>query len=64
VYAFGKQALLVGQSDAAIVDATTPSAPSLTRKLPLVASPSCVDVREHTALLTLGSQGVQWLSLD
>jgi hypothetical protein len=29
------------------------------RKLPLVASRSYVDVREHTALLTLGSQGVR-----
>jgi uncharacterized secreted protein with C-terminal beta-propeller domain len=64
VYAFGSQALLIGQSDIAVIDASTPSAPKLARKLPLIASPQYVDLRGDTALLTLGSQGVQWLSLD
>jgi hypothetical protein len=56
--------LLIGQSDVAIIDASTPSAPTLVRTLPLVASAQYVDVRGDTALLTLGAQGVQWLSLE
>jgi uncharacterized secreted protein with C-terminal beta-propeller domain len=63
VYAYGKRALLLSQSDIAIVDATTPSTPTIARKIPLIASAQYVDVRGDTALLTLGPQGVQWLSL-
>jgi hypothetical protein len=63
VYAFGDQALLIGQSDIAVIDASTPSAPKLARQLPLIATPQYVDLRGDQALLTLGTQGVQWLSL-
>jgi uncharacterized secreted protein with C-terminal beta-propeller domain len=63
VYAYGKHALLLSQSDIAIIDATTPSTPKVARRVPLIASAQYVDVRGDTALLTLGAQGVQWLSL-
>jgi hypothetical protein len=63
VYAFGDQALLIGQSDIAVIDASTPSVPKLARQLPLIATPQYVDVRGDQALLTLGTEGVQWLSL-
>jgi uncharacterized secreted protein with C-terminal beta-propeller domain len=63
VYAYGKHALMLSQSDIAIIDATTPSTPTVARKVPLIASAQYVDVRDDTALLTLGPQGVQWLSL-
>jgi hypothetical protein len=33
------------------------------RQLPLIATPQYVDVRGDQALLSLGTQGVQWLSL-
>ncbi|MET0384648.1 MAG: beta-propeller domain-containing protein [Polyangiales bacterium] len=64
VYAYGQNALVVGRSDAAFVDASDPSAPTIAKRVPLIASPQYVDVRDKTALLTLGAQGVQWLSLD
>jgi hypothetical protein len=64
VYAYGKRALLVSQSEVAIIDAATPSAPSITERVPLIGPVQSVDMREKTALLTLGAQGVQWLSLE
>jgi len=64
VYAHGKQALLLSQSDIAIIDASTASKPTLVRRVPLIAPAPYVDVRDDTALLTLGAQGVQWLALD
>ncbi|MEY4580520.1 MAG: hypothetical protein RL701_5223, partial [Pseudomonadota bacterium] len=64
VFAYGKRALLPGQTDVAILDATDPSAPRIYKRVPLIGAVSAVDIRERTALLTLGQQGVQWLSLD
>lgn len=64
VYASGKKALLVGQKDVAIIDATTASKPVISRRVDLIAPPQSVDVRNGRALLVLGAQGVQWLSLD
>jgi hypothetical protein len=64
LYAYGKRALLLSQSEAAIIDASDPSQPKLERTLPLIASAQYVDLRDKTALLTLGAQGVQWLSLE
>jgi hypothetical protein len=64
VYAVGKQALLIGQTDSAVIDASTASAPSLTRALPLPAPARYVDIRAESALLTLDDQGMQWVPLD
>lgn len=63
VYASGKLALALSQSDAAIIDATDPTDPKIVKRVTLIASPNYVDVKDDTALLTLGAQGVQWLSL-
>ena len=51
-------------SEVAIIDASDPSTPKLARTVPLVASAQYVDLRDDTALLTLGAQCVQWLSLE
>jgi hypothetical protein len=64
VYAVGKQALLVGQTEIAVIDASTASTPTMTRTLPLPAPALYVDIRAESALLTLGEQGVQWVPLD
>jgi hypothetical protein len=64
VYAYGQRALLIGQSDVAVIDASTPSAPSIAERIPLIAPVQAVDMRDKTALLTLGAQGVQWISLE
>ena len=63
VYAYGKRALLLGRSDAAIIDANTVSGPKLVKRLPLVGSAQYAEVHEESALLTFGQQGVQWLDL-
>jgi hypothetical protein len=64
VYAHGTRALLVSQSDAAVIDAGQVSSAVIAKRVPLIAYPSFVDLRDTTALLTLGAQGVQWVSLD
>jgi hypothetical protein len=64
VYASGKRALALSQSDAAIIDATNPADPQIVKRVTLIASPSYTDVRNGTALLTLGAQGVQWIPLQ
>jgi hypothetical protein len=63
VYASGKRALALSQSDAAIIDATSPADPKIVKRVTLITSPSYVDVKNDTALLTLGAQGVQWIPL-
>jgi hypothetical protein len=64
VYAYGKHALLLSQSDVAIVDAATASQPAIAKRVPLIAYPSFVDMGKTAALLTLGTQGVQWITLE
>jgi len=64
VYAYGSRALLVGQTDAVVVDGSNPAAPAITERIELIAYPRYVDLRDKTALVTLGAQGVQWIELD
>ena len=64
VYASGKRALLVGQSDVAVIDAANATEPKIAKRVPLIASVQFVHLRADTALLTLGAQGVQWLSMQ
>jgi hypothetical protein len=63
VHAYGTKALLVGNGDAAIIDASNAGAPEVERTVPLLGSPYAVEVRQSTALLALGEQGVQWIDL-
>jgi hypothetical protein len=63
VYAYGKRALLVGQSDLAIIDASTVSAPELVKRVPLIGSVNYAEVHEENALLTFGQLGVLWVDL-
>jgi len=63
VYGSGTQALLVGQSDVAIIDASDASQPSIRKRVPLIASAQYVDVHPEEALLSLGQQGLQWIDL-
>jgi hypothetical protein len=64
VYASGHRALLDGQSDLAIIDASDPAEPKLVKRVPRIGYLSYVEVHENNALLTLGQQGVQWLDLN
>ncbi|HKP60762.1 MAG TPA: beta-propeller domain-containing protein [Polyangiales bacterium] len=63
VYAHGKKALLVGNGDAAIVDASEIGTPRVERTVPLIGYTYSVQVQEGTALLALGEQGIQWIDL-
>jgi hypothetical protein len=64
VYAYGKRALLVGQGDLAIIDASSPSAPAIAERIPLIGPAQSVDIRDKSVLITLGAQGVQWIALE
>lgn len=64
VYAYGKRALLAGQSDLAIIDASNVTEPKLVKRVPLIGYVQHVEVYEDNALLTFGQQGVQWLPLE
>ena len=64
VYAYGQRALLIGQSDVAIIDASHPTEPVLVERVPLIGSVRYSEVYGDSALLTLGQQGVQWLDLS
>lgn len=64
VYAYGTRALLDGQSDLAVIDASNPAEPKLVKRVPRIGYLSYVEVHENNALLTLGQQGVQWLDLE
>jgi hypothetical protein len=64
VYAYGKRALLTGQSDLAIIDASTVTEPKVVQRVPLIGYVNYVEVHENNALLTFGAQGVQWVDLN
>lgn len=64
VYASGTRALLVGQSDVAIIDGSDPALPTITKRVPLIGSAQSVDVHADQALLALGAQGLQWIDLE
>ena len=64
VYAHGTRALLDGQSDLAVIDASNPAEPKIVKRVPRIGYLSYVEVHENDALLTLGQQGVQWLDLQ
>jgi len=61
IHASDTRALLVGPSEAAVIDATTPSSPKIQKRIPLIGPAQSVDVKNNTALLALGQQGVQWI---
>ena len=63
VYAYGKRALLVGQGELVVIDATNATDPQLVKRLPAIGTAQYVEVHEENALLTFGQQGVQWVDL-
>ena len=63
VYAYGKRALLAGQGELVIIDATNATEPKLVKRLPAIGTAQYVEVHEENALLTFGAQGVQWVDL-
>jgi hypothetical protein len=63
VYAYGKRALLAGQGELVVIDATNATDPQLVKRLPAIGSAQYVEVHEENALLTFGQQGVQWINL-
>jgi hypothetical protein len=63
VYAYGKRALLVGQGELVIIDATNAAEPKLVKRLPAIGTVQYAEVHEENALLTFGAQGVQWIDL-
>ncbi|HKU36492.1 MAG TPA: beta-propeller domain-containing protein [Polyangiales bacterium] len=63
VYASGDKALLVGNGDAAIVNASDLTKPVVERTVPLVGSPYGVHMQDGAAVLALGEMGVQWIDL-
>jgi hypothetical protein len=63
VYAYGKRALLAGQAELAIIDASDALAPKLVKHLPSLGYVQYAEIHAENALLTYGQQGVQWVSL-
>ena len=63
VYAYGTRALLAGQGELVIIDASSPTDPQLVKRLPAIGAVRYVEVHEENALLTFGQQGVQWVDL-
>jgi hypothetical protein len=61
IHAVGKRALLVGPSQAAIIDAASGS-PSIQKRIPLIGAAQSVDLKGNTALIALGERGVQWIT--
>lgn len=64
VYAYGKRALVVGQGELVIIDASNATEPQLVKRLPAIGTAQYVEVHEENALLTFGQQGVQWVDLS
>jgi hypothetical protein len=63
VVADGTKALVLGNSEAAIVDASDGEAPVITRTLPLLGYTSSIDIQDGTALLAFGQQGLQLIDM-
>jgi hypothetical protein len=63
VYAYGKRAMLIGQSDLAIIDGSNVTTPELVKRVPLIGSVSYAEIHEDNALLSFGQQGVQWVGI-
>jgi hypothetical protein len=63
VYAHGKRALLVGNDDLAIIDGSDATAPMVVRTEPLFGGALSVEMAGDKALMSLGSQGAQWVDM-
>jgi hypothetical protein len=63
VYAYGKRALLAGQGELVVIDASNAADPQLVKRLPAIGTVQYAEVHEENALLTFGQQGVQWVDL-
>jgi hypothetical protein len=63
VYASGQRAIVLGSTDAAIVDAADPSSPKLLRTVALYSSAREMHASGNTVLLALGMNGVQRIDL-
>jgi hypothetical protein len=63
VYTSGQRALVLGTTDAAVVDLRDAAAPRLERTVPLYSSPNQMHAAGRTVLLALGFNGVQRIEL-
>jgi hypothetical protein len=61
VVADGDKALLLGDSEVAILDAQDARAPKLERTVAVLGYAQSVEVKDGTALLALGEQGLPWI---
>lgn len=61
VVADGDKALLIGDTEVAIVDASDAKAPKVERTVLVLGYAQSVEVENGTALLALGEQGLQWI---
>jgi hypothetical protein len=63
VYASGQRALVLGNTDAAIIDLSKPASPAILRTVPLYSSPMQMQTAGNTVLVALGRMGVQRIEL-
>jgi hypothetical protein len=64
IHAYGTRAIVSGESDLAILDASDPSAPTSTKRIQLYAPAYSLALDGRSAVVSLGGPGVQRVSLE